>query len=456
MLHSLLVWLGFRQSSGHDGHDHGSHGHPEGPSRGHTHGMVDPTITTTERGLWAVKWSFVLLAITAALQFVGVLVSGSVALLADMIHNVGDAVTAIPLGIAFMLARRKPSARFTYGYGRAEDFAGVAVVLIILASAIVAAYEAIHRLIIPQPITQLGWVAAAGIIGFVGNEVVAVFRIRVGREINSAALVADGYHARTDGLTSLAVVAGAFGVWLGYPLADPIIGLLITVAIFGIVWQSAKAVLERMLDGVEPRITADIRHAAEHVPGIRQVLDVRARWLGHRLVAELDVALDGSMALHQVDGLTREYERQLSAHVPALATARIRARPFDPDAAIEAMTSSVQMTPHHHAPEPVAIRGELADGVVEIVDTEAGERLRFTATKAARDLRATISIQRDAGRIETLQLSPLRDNPSCFVSDVAPEEPHEFTAWIELRSGERSDRRQFVVREPHGHGGKGS
>ena len=456
MLRSLLGWFGFTPSSDDHGHDHGSHGHGKEAGHGHSHGTVDPTITTSAQGLWAVKWSFVLLAITAALQLVGVLVSGSVALFADMIHNVGDAATAIPLGIAFMLARRAPNPRFTYGYGRAEDFAGVAVVLIILASAIVAAYEAIHRLVYPQPITQLGWVAAAGIIGFVGNEVVAIFRIRIGRRINSAALVADGYHARTDGLTSLAVVAGAFGVWLGYPLADPIIGLLITVAIFGIVWQSSKAVLERMLDGVEPRITADIRHAAEHVPGIRQVLDVRARWLGHRLVAELDVALDGSMDLRQVDTLTTEYEKQLSAHVPALSSARIRARPFDPAATIVEIPHSVPMTPHHHAPAPAAIRGELAEGVVEIVDTDKGERLRFSATKAAPELQATISIRREGGRVENLHLSPARGNPSCFMSEAAPEEPHEFTAGLELRSGGRSENIEFVVVEPHGHQGNRS
>ena len=235
----------------------------------HTHGVVDPSIATTERGIWAIKWSFAILALTALFQLVVVYLSGSVALFADTIHNIGDAGTAIPLWVAFVLARRKPTARFTYGYGRVEDLAGIVIVLIILFSALVAGYEAIHRLIAPRAIEHLGAVAAAGVIGFLGNEAVAVFRIRVGSEINSAALVADGYHARTDGLTSLAVVLGAAGVWLGFPLADPIVGLLITVAIFGIVWQSSKAVLTRMLDGVEPDVTEEIRHAAEHVPGAR-------------------------------------------------------------------------------------------------------------------------------------------------------------------------------------------
>jgi cation diffusion facilitator family transporter len=352
VLRSLLVWLGFAGSFGDGDRDHHSgHSHAGGPGHGHTHGVVDATIATTERGLWAIKWSFVILVITAALQLVAVFATGSVALLADTIHNVGDAATAIPLGIAFLLARRKPSPRFTYGYGRTEDLAGVVVVLIILASAIVAAYEAIDRLLHPQPITLLGWVALAGFIGFVGNEAVAVFRIRVGREINSAALIADGYHARTDGLTSLAVVLGALGVWLGFPLADPIVGLLITLMIFAIVWQSVKAVFTRMLDGVDPGITVEIRHAAEFAPGILRVLDVRARWLGHRLTTELDVALDPNATLREADRITSQFERELFEHMPALAAARIRARPLDSTAMGEtALTTSshgAHATGHH-------------------------------------------------------------------------------------------------------------
>jgi cation diffusion facilitator family transporter len=318
-------------SDGHHahGHDHGVHGHDLGARsgehgrHGHTHGIIDPTITTTERGIWAIKWSFVILALTAALQLVVVFFSGSVALFADTIHNIGDAATAIPLWIAFVLARRKPTARFTYGYGRVEDLAGIAIVIIILFSAFVAGYEAINRLIEPHTIEHLIAVGLAGGIGFLGNEAVAIFRIRVGKEINSAALIADGYHARTDGLTSLAVVAGAFGVSIGFPLADPIIGLLITIAIFGIVWQSAKAVLTRMLDGIEPKVADEIRHAAEHVPGIL-VSEAKARWIGHQLHVDVAIEVDGSLSVAEANRLVDAFRQELTTHIPGLATAFVR------------------------------------------------------------------------------------------------------------------------------------
>lgn len=245
-------------------------------SHGHTHGTIDPAITTSERGIWAIKWSFAALAATALLQIVVVLLSRSVGLLADTIHNFGDATTAVPLWIAFMLSRRKPNERFTYGYGRVEDLAGLAIVLTILVSAVIAGYETVQRFLHPQQVGYLWAVMIASIIGFIGNEAVAIFRIKVGREIESAALIADGYHARVDGWTSLAVLFGAVGVWLGYPLADPIVGALITIAIAQIVWQSAKAIFTRMLDGVDPNIVEEIRHAAMHVRGVEKVTDVRA------------------------------------------------------------------------------------------------------------------------------------------------------------------------------------
>lgn len=320
----ILDWFGF----GSHGHAHGEHDHHGG--HGHTHGVIDATIASSDRGIWAIKWSFVVLAITAVLQMAVVALSGSVALFADTIHNVGDATTAIPLWIAFVLARRAPTRTFTYGLGRVEDLAGIVIVLIILFSAIVAGYQAIDRLIHPQAISHLGWLIAAGIVGFFGNEAVAVFRIRVGREINSAALIADGHHARADGLTSLAVVAGAIGVWAGFPLTDPIVGLLITIAILGIVWQSAKAVLTRMLDGVEPSVIDDIHHTAEHIPGI-QVVGAKARWIGHRLHADVVIRIDDTLPLSAANKLATSLESELFGHMPWLAAANVRFASKDPD-----------------------------------------------------------------------------------------------------------------------------
>jgi cation diffusion facilitator family transporter len=322
----ILDWFGFGPRD-HAAHGHGHHDHVSGS---HSHGVIDATIATTDRGIWAIKWSFVILAITAAMQMVVVALSGSVALLADTIHNIGDATTAIPLWIAFLLARRKPSPTFTYGLGRVEDLAGIIIVGIILFSAIVAGYQAIDRLINPRVVTHLGWLAAAGIVGFLGNEAVAVFRIRVGREINSAALIADGYHARTDGLTSLAVVLGAFGVWLGFALADPIVGLIITLAIFGIVWQSARSVLTRMLDGIDPDVIGDIHHAAAHVPAAR-IVEAKARWIGHRLHADIAIAVEESLPVCEAKKITAALEHQLFEHMPALAAANIRLANTDAD-----------------------------------------------------------------------------------------------------------------------------
>jgi len=296
---------------------------------GHTHGAIDASIITTQRGIWAIKWSFLGLFATALFQTVIVFLSGSVALLADTIHNVGDAATAIPLWIAFMLARRKPSKRFTYGLGRVEDLAGVAIVLTILFSAIVAGYESLDRLFHPRTVQYLWAVIVASVVGFLGNEVVAQFRIKVGKEIGSAALIADGYHARVDGLTSLAVLFGALGVWLGYPLADPIVGLLITAAIIRIVWDSGKAVFARLLDGVDPEIVEEIKHAVNHIPDVRGVTEVRVRWLGHRLHAELNIAVSPELSVEKGHEVAKHVRHQLLHHLRYLSNATIHIDPVN-------------------------------------------------------------------------------------------------------------------------------
>lgn len=306
------------------GHHHkGGHSH----THAHTHGAIDPTIFTTQRGIWAIKWSFLGLMVTAFFQVFIVFLSGSVALLADTIHNFGDAATAIPLWVAFKLARLRPNKRFTYGYGRVEDLAGVAIVITILFSAVVAGYQSITRLIHPQPINHLWAVVVASLVGFLGNEAVAIFRIKVGKEIGSAALVADGYHARVDGLTSLAVLLGALGVWLGYPIADPLVGILITVLIFGIVWESSKSVFTRLLDGVSPDVVGEIRNEVNHSEGVHDVTEVRVRWLGHRLHAELNIAVSPSLSVEAGHKFSNDVRHQLLHRLRYLSNATIHIDP---------------------------------------------------------------------------------------------------------------------------------
>lgn len=290
---------------------------------------MDPEVAASERGIWAVKWSFVGLLATALVQVVVVALSGSVALLSDTIHNFGDAVTAVPLWIAFALTRLGASRRFTFGYGKAEDLAGVVVVLIILFSALVAGYQAIDRLLDPQPVGLLWAVVMASVVGFAGNEAVAVFRIRVGRQIGSAALVADGYHARTDGWTSLAVLLGTVGIWLGFPAADPIIGLLIATAILVVVWQSGKTIFTRLLDGVDPKLVEEIRHTAGHVEGVERVAEVRARWMGHRLHAEANVAVDPDLSVEEGHEIAREVNHALLHALGYLEQAVVHIDPED-------------------------------------------------------------------------------------------------------------------------------
>jgi cation diffusion facilitator family transporter len=283
--------------------------------------MPDYSVLDSEKGIRAVKWSFAGLMITALLQAGVVILSGSIALLADTIHNFGDAATAIPLGVAFVLAKSKPSKRFTYGYGRVEDLAGIIIVLIILFSALVAGYESVTRLLHPQKIGHLYAVFAASIIGFLGNETVAVFRIKVGKEIGSAALIADGYHARVDGWTSLAVLFGALGVWLGYPLADPIIGIVITAAILVIVWQAGKQIFIRMLDGVEPEIIDEIEKTASTVEGVAEVTGIRARWIGHNLHTQLSIGVKSALSVGDGEKIVREVSHRLRSSVSHLSDA---------------------------------------------------------------------------------------------------------------------------------------
>jgi cation diffusion facilitator family transporter len=322
------------------GHDHvnnrgqeDSHKHPTGirglfyalfvPHGHDAHDSIDDALEASVAGIRAVKISLLGLMMTAILQTLVVIISGSVALLADTIHNLADALTAVPLWIAFALSRRPATPRYTYGYGRVEDLAGLFIVIMITVSALLAGYESMRRFFEPQPVANLLWVLIAGVIGFAGNELVAMYRIRVGRRIGSAALVADGVHARTDGFTSLAVVLGVIGVWLGFPLADPIVGLVISIVIFVLLWGTARDVGRRLLDGVDPSLVAQAEKAVRSVPGITGVEDVRLRWTGHRLNVDATVTSDPAMPVGRFHELEHDADQIIRSRLSGISAVRL-------------------------------------------------------------------------------------------------------------------------------------
>lgn len=288
---------------------------------------VDSALESSEKGIRAVKISLVILGLTALSQAFIVWLTGSVALLADTIHNFSDALTALPLWVAFVLGLRRPSRSYTYGYGRAEDLAGVFIVAMIALSAVLAGWESLRRLADPQPLTHPWVVVAAGLIGFAGNELVAVYRIRVGRQIGSAALVADGLHARTDGFTSLAVVIGALGVLAGFPLADPLIGLLITVAILFVLKGAARDIYRRLMDAVDPVLVDAAERALAATPGVRAVEGVRLRWIGHRIRAEVGIVVDATLGVVDAHAISIDAHHRLLHEVPKLVDATVHVSP---------------------------------------------------------------------------------------------------------------------------------
>lgn len=317
-------------------HDHGhTHRHlgwlveaaPFLHGRHHSEAHVDQALEASERGIWALKVSLVGLAVTALFQMGIVLVSGSAGLLAESIHNATDAFTAFPLWIAFALARRQATRRYTYGYGRAEDIAGALIVLVIFLSALVAGYESAQKFFHPEPLRDVWWVMAAAIVGFVGNEGVAVFRMRIGRQIGSAALIADGQHARMDGWTSLAVLLGAVGSLLGFPLADPLIGVLITLAILFIIKDTAVTIWRRLMDAVDPERGEEVAHIAGAIAGVQGVHAVRLRWVGHTLHTELHLTVDEDLPTRESHHIAEQVRQALFEAQPKLAAVLVHVDP---------------------------------------------------------------------------------------------------------------------------------
>ena len=295
----------------------------------------------------ALKISLVGLAATAVLQLVVARASGSVALLGDSLHNVADALTALPLWLAFSLGRRAANRRFTYGYGRAEDVAGVFVVLMIALSGVVAAWEAVDRLRHPRGVDHLVWVMVAAVIGMVGNEAVAMYRIRVGRRIGSASLVADGLHARSDGLTSLAVLVGAIGVAVGWEWADAVVGLAISAAILVVLVQAARSVGERLMDAVDPQLVTQAEEVAAGVPEVQEVTELRMRWLGHRLQAEVRMTVDRDLDVAAGHVIADRVEQALMSELALLSGVIVHVNPCDHHIGPVAPPQPAEHHPHH-------------------------------------------------------------------------------------------------------------
>jgi cation diffusion facilitator family transporter len=331
----ILSRMSHEHTHDHHEHDHGRArqaavwGRVRHAVRPHSHDAdADTAMESSSEGMRTLRISLLALAVTAAAQLAVVALSGSVALLGDALHNAADALTAVPLGVAFALGRRRPTRRYTYGYGRAEDLAGIVIVAVIAISSAAAAYAAAQRLLHPHPVTHLIAVAIAAALGFAGNELVARYRIRTGRRIGSASLVADGLHARADGYTSLAVLAGAGGVALGWTWADPVVGLAITVAILGVGWQAGRQVLRRLMDSVDPALTDQAEATLRAVPGVLGTGQVRLRWLGHRLRAECDILVDPRSSAVAAHAVAVAAEHALIHAIPRLVAAVVHADPF--------------------------------------------------------------------------------------------------------------------------------
>ena len=326
--------------------------HIPGYSHEHANLTSEQAFFDNNLGIRTVWIALAILLVTSLLQIGVVWLSGSVALLGDTVHNIGDGLNSVPLLIAFYLARRVATRRYNYGYSRAEDVAGIFIVISIAFSAFYIFKESIDRFINPQPLSHLGWLAAAALIGFVGNELVALMQIRVGKRIGSAAMIADGLHARTDGLTSLAVLLAAGGTALGFPILDPIIGMLIGFTIVFITWDATKKVWYRLMDAIDPEYLDKAEAKLNKHQMVREVYRVRMRWMGHRLHAEVNVGLDADLTNERTHEIAEELRHDLFHAFPTLADVMVHVEPWQP------LDKSHRLTIHHEPAPQLLVSGD--------------------------------------------------------------------------------------------------
>jgi cation diffusion facilitator family transporter len=324
----------------HDDHDHDEYEHahshddhePEhegdsGHEHGHEHGRVEADLYGNRAGLRAVQLSTLGMFLVAAIQFAIAGIGGSAGLFADALHNLGDVFTTVALWIAFVLSSRAANQRYTYGYYRSEDLAGIFIVLVIIASAVAGAVESIQKLTSGNIPTQIYLSMAATLVGVIGNEAMAQYKISVGKRINSVPLVADGQHSRIDGLTSLAALAGLIFVRFGLPIADPIAGIVITLVIVTVVYSTSRSVLQRLLDAVDARVVPSIMKTASTVPGVENVTDVRARWVGHTMHIVMNIEVDANLTLAKAHAIAEEVRHRLFHSIEGVSEVVIHTDP---------------------------------------------------------------------------------------------------------------------------------
>lgn len=307
-------------------HDHEHDEHDE-KGHGHEHGKVDADLYGNRAGLRAVQISTAGMLLVSIIQFAIAWIGGSAGLFADALHNFGDVFTTIALWIAFVISSRAANQRYTYGYYRSEDLAGIFIVLVIIASAIASGVESIQKLTSGNIPTQIYLSMAAALVGVAGNELLAQYKISVGKRINSVSLIADGHHSRIDGLTSLAAFIGLVGVKLGFPKADPIAGIVITIVIVTVVFSTTRSVLQRLLDAVDPHVVPSIITIASAVTGVEQVTDVRARWIGHTLHVIMNIEVDAELTLSKAHAIAEEVRHRLFHEIRGISEVVIHTDP---------------------------------------------------------------------------------------------------------------------------------